>query len=109
MYESDVDVWEPSNVYTFSDFTKGMKVMYEIGAANNYFYIGDDSAQGYEYGVANIAAFLAQVMKESLRYNTCDENNWDLVSALGVGLQPSQSVFVFRVSTITFTFLPKGR
>jgi hypothetical protein len=82
VYEASEGVWVPSNVFTLVDFARGVQVMYERGVSNAYFYIGDvDSAQGYKYGVANVAAFLAQVMKESLRYNACDENNWDLVSA----------------------------
>jgi predicted chitinase len=28
------------------------------------------------YGLVNIAAFLSQSMKETIKYNACDENNW---------------------------------
>ena len=80
VYESSSNVWEPSDVYTLPDFARGVEAMYESGVAGKYFYIGDESEQGYKYGVANMAAFLAQVMKETLRYNACDENNWELVS-----------------------------
>ena len=31
------------------------------------------------YGLVNIAAFLAQAMKETIRYDACDENSWDRV------------------------------
>jgi len=57
--------------------------MYEEGVDGKYFYIGDESTNGYKYGVVNIAAFLAQVMKESLNSNSCDENNWQAVSIRG--------------------------
>ena len=30
----------------------------------------------------NIAAFLAQCMKETIQYDVCDENNWDIVDKL---------------------------
>jgi len=80
VYESSSNVWEPSDVYTLPDFGRGVQAMYESGVAGKYFYIGDESEQGYKYGVANMAAFLAQVMKETLRYNACDENSWELVS-----------------------------
>ena len=29
------------------------------------------------YALVNLAAFLAQSMKETIRYDACDENNWD--------------------------------
>jgi len=40
---------------------------------------GDDSEDGYLFGVVNLAAFLAQSMKETIKYDACDENSWDLV------------------------------
>ena len=103
VYESSSNVWEPSDVYTLPDFARGLEAMYESGVAGKYFYIGDESEQGYKYGVANIAAFLAQVMKETLRYNACDENSWELVSVsrrfdiLLVGGNASFQVLKFRV------------
>ena len=56
--------------------------MYNDGVANKYFYMGDDSARGHLYGLVNIAAFLAQSMKETIQYNACDENSWDLVNGM---------------------------
>merc|ERR1712038_1055672 len=32
--------------------------------------------QNHVYGLVNIAAFLAQCMKETIQYDACDENNW---------------------------------
>merc|ERR1719436_2042463 len=37
---------------------------------------GISQAKQIEYGLVNVAAFLAQAMQESIRYNACDENNW---------------------------------
>eukprot|EP00959_Pyramimonas_sp_CCMP1952_P234850 4906912-Pyramimonas_sp.AAC.1 len=38
----------------------------------------DDSApDAWKYGLVNVAAFLAQSMKETIKYDACDENNWD--------------------------------
>merc|ERR1711916_65015 len=39
---------------------------------------GEDQAN-HVYGLVSVAAFLAQSMKESIKYNACDENSWDLV------------------------------
>jgi len=42
--------------------------------------MGDESDNGHLYGLVNLAAFLAQSMKETIKYNACDENSWDLVN-----------------------------
>jgi len=45
------------------------------GVAGKKFYIGDDDVEnGHVYGLVNIAAFLAQSMKETIQYDACDEN-----------------------------------
>ena len=38
-----------------------------------------DAEDGHVYGLVNVAAFLAQSMKETIQYDACDENSWDLV------------------------------
>lgn len=66
--------------------------MHSQGVAGNKIYLGtspdDDDDSGEEqcnhchmYGLANVAAFLAQAMKETIRYDACDENSWDRVGA----------------------------
>ena len=50
------------------------------GVAGKTFYAGDDDVtNGHVYGLVNLAAFLAQSMKETIKYDACDENSWDLV------------------------------
>lgn len=45
--------------------------------AGKTFYLGEESVDlGWEYGLVNLAAFLAQCMKETILYDACDENNW---------------------------------
>ena len=57
------------------------------GVAGMYFYLGDNNGEkGYQYGLTNVAAFLAQSMKETIKYNACSENNWDLVGESGYPL-----------------------
>ena len=72
--------WVPSDVYRYQDLLDGLRVMYNDGVANKFFYMGDDTPEGHLYGLVNIAAFLAQSMKETIQYNACDENSWDLVN-----------------------------
>ena len=72
---------EPSTVYRHEGFIAGLRIMFEEGVAGKYFYLGDDSGDGHLYGLANIAAFLGQSMKETIQYDACDENSWDLVNS----------------------------
>ena len=59
---------------------ESLYVMAAEGVAGKKFYIGDDDVEnGHVYGLVNIAAFLAQSMKETIQYDACDENSWDLV------------------------------
>lgn len=55
-----------------------VRVMARDGVGNRFLYMGEDNVpNGHHYGLVNIAAFLAQAMKETIRYNACDENSWD--------------------------------
>jgi predicted chitinase len=38
--------------------------------------VGDTADQRAKYTLINLAAFLAQSMKETIMYDACDENNW---------------------------------
>lgn len=80
LYQTPQSTWIPSTVYRYQDLLDGLRVMYNDGVANKFFFMGDDSPNGYKYGLVNIAAFLAQSMKETIQYNACDENSWDLVN-----------------------------
>jgi len=82
VYQNPSMQWEPSSVYRYQDMLDGIRVMYNDGVANKYFYMGEDTPNGHLYGIVNIAAFLAQSMKETIQYNACDENSWDLVNGM---------------------------
>lgn len=60
LYQTPNYEWVPSTVYRYNDFLSALRVMYMDGIANKHFYMGDDSPNGYKYGLVNIAAFLAQ-------------------------------------------------
>ena len=80
LYQTPAFQWIPSSVYKYTDFRDSLHVMATEGVANKKFYIGDDNVEnGHVYGLVNIAAFLAQSMKETIQYDACDENSWDLV------------------------------
>ena len=67
----------PSTVYRYEGFISGLKVMVEDGVAEKRYYLGEEGENGHLYGLANIAAFIGQSMKETIQYDACDENNWD--------------------------------
>ncbi|MGL4476145.1 MAG: cellulose-binding domain-containing protein, partial [Shewanella sp.] len=79
LYETPESQWEPSTVYKWTDFLDGLNAMHNIGVAGNKFWLmhdGVDDATNIKYAKVAIAAFLAQSMQETIRYNACDENNW---------------------------------
>ncbi len=67
--------WIPSSVYRYDDFLESLKIMSESGVDGKLFYTGENVDNGYVYGLINIAAFLAQSMKETIQYDACDENS----------------------------------
>ena len=88
LYETPMMEWVPSTVYSFDGFFDGLKVMHTQGVAGQKIYLGgheNGMNEGCEhcfmYGLVNVAAFLAQAMKETIRYDACDENSWDRVGA----------------------------
>ncbi|KAL3808826.1 hypothetical protein ACHAXA_000009 [Cyclostephanos tholiformis] len=83
LYQTPDLKWEPSSVYRYKDFSESLNVMATEGVAGKTFYIGESAAvNGYVYGLVNIAAFLAQSMKETIQYDACDENSWEMVGGI---------------------------
>jgi hypothetical protein len=77
LYESPADGWIPSTIYKSDGLLKGLEVMNGKGVNGMYFYLGGDSSNGHKYGLVNVAAFLAQSMKETIKYDACDEVSFD--------------------------------
>lgn len=76
------EIW-PSYLYTWTGFQTALKKMTTgVGPGEkNYFYIGDGySSRSLEYGLVNIAAFVAQGVTQSIYYDACDENSWEQVN-----------------------------
>ncbi|WP_019614197.1 cellulose-binding domain-containing protein [Psychromonas ossibalaenae] len=79
LFETPTSGWIPSTVYKWADFLTGLNSMHNIGVAGDTFWLIDESADDQtnaKYAKVAIAAFLAQSMQETIRYNACDENNW---------------------------------
>lgn len=66
--------YKPSTVYQWPDMVKGLESMSQVGVNGQKFWLGDGLTN---YGLVSVAAFLSQSMKETIKYNVCDENNWD--------------------------------
>lgn len=75
--------WENSEQYFWADMIDAVEKMSYVGVAGRTFYSGPSSGgSAHVYGLANLAAFLAQTMQESIQYDACDENNWSTQTAL---------------------------
>jgi predicted chitinase len=75
--------WEPSEEYFWPDMVAAVEKMATRGVAGRTFYSGTmNSEHGYTVGLANLAAFLAQTMQETIQYDACDENNWSNADAV---------------------------
>jgi hypothetical protein len=83
-------LYEPSKIYKAADLLSALSIVgNEPGIADKTFYLGEEGVDlGWEYGLVNLAAFLAQCMKETILYDACDENNW-------VSLQPACMLDMF--------------
>jgi hypothetical protein len=75
VYEKPGGGWLPSDMYTWPDLIKAVRMMATDGVGGLKFWLGDN-AEDVRYGLVNVAAFLAQCMQETIKYNACDENNW---------------------------------
>jgi len=66
--------WKESDIYTWSDMITAVRLMATVGVGDLKLWLGGEGQR--DYGLVNIAAFLAQCMQETIQYNACDENNW---------------------------------
>lgn len=74
----------PSYRYQLNDFLSALTTITNgdtHGIGGRKFYLGEPFVpQGIRYGIVNIVMFLAQSYKESIQYDACDENNWELIN-----------------------------
>merc|ERR1712023_225845 len=73
------ETWAPSQVYQSPDLIAAVEKMTVTGVGE-YKLVGGPSQADANYALVNIAAFLAQSMHETIKYDACDENNWDQTS-----------------------------
>ncbi|KAK1739219.1 hypothetical protein QTG54_009762 [Skeletonema marinoi] len=73
--------WEASSIYHFEGLMKALGVMTLHNVRSGNFYLGEgmDDVEA-RYGLVNLAAFLAHSMAQSIKYDICDEPNWENVN-----------------------------
>lgn len=79
--------WRPSTIYKWPDFVQAVASMHGTGVGDLRLWLGDPEADDdtrTKQALVNLAAFLAQSMKETIRYDACDENNWDSTNGYAI-------------------------
>jgi hypothetical protein len=62
----------PSSLYTYNGFVKGFTFFTDIGVDGSFFYLGAGPSElEIEYGIANLALFLARMM-DTIAHDGCD-------------------------------------
>lgn len=69
--------YKPSTVYASPDLIKAVQDMVQYGVGSQRLWFGDGNDQ---YGLVGVASFIAQAMHETIKYDACDENNWDMTN-----------------------------
>jgi hypothetical protein len=73
--------WEASSIYKYDELIKALGVMTMHAVRSGNFYMGDGEGEmGTKYALVHLAAFLAHSMAESIKYDHCDEPNWEQVN-----------------------------
>ncbi|GAA6136341.1 hypothetical protein NBRC116583_00880 [Arenicella sp. 4NH20-0111] len=81
LYETPSNAMVPSSIYKWADFLDALNPMHNTGIAGVKFWLTDPDANevtNVQYAKVAIAAFLAQSMKETIKFDACDENNWSI-------------------------------
>ena len=76
------ELW-PSYLYTSRGFQQALRKMTSgVGPGEkNFFYVGDGfSVNSLEYGLVNIAAFVAEGITQAIYHDACDENSYEMVN-----------------------------
>ena len=81
LLSSPGSIVDDDNNFSYISFRNSLQTMITTGISNSTFYIGESSNKinGRVYGLVNIATFLSQSYESSIKYNSCDEINTDVV------------------------------
>ena len=110
---STMEASRPTTLYQYGGFVNALGVLSKGDMGSTYFYLGpDDDRRGPNYGLANVAVFLAQAAVETIQFDICDEISWEknvfgkyaIANSCGQG----HFVGVSMVKTSTFFFARGG-
>ena len=77
LYETPSMEWLPSTIYNHAGLSKGLEIMNTQGVAGMFYYLGKEGEWETDslYRLTNVATFLVQSMKETIKYDACSENS----------------------------------
>lgn len=68
----------PTQLYQYGGFVNALGVMSKGSVGSMYFYLGPSDNPGKtDYGLANVAIFLAQAVIETVQFGVCDDVSWE--------------------------------
>ncbi|KAL7535511.1 hypothetical protein ACHAXR_006535, partial [Thalassiosira sp. AJA248-18] len=66
----------PTQLYQYGGFINALGTISKGDMGSSYFYLGPN-VNGAEYGLANVALFLAQAAVETVQFDVCDDISWE--------------------------------
>ena len=68
----------PTKMYQYDGFLNALSIYSKSLMGSSYFYFGDhDSISSINYGLVNVALFLANAAVETVRFDICDDISWE--------------------------------
>ena len=75
--DSKSGVESPTTMYQYSGFLNAIDIYSKTLMGSSYFYFGDDRSSSINYGLVNVALFLANAAIETVRFDICDDISWE--------------------------------
>lgn len=70
-------VVSPTKMYQYDGFLNALSIYSKGLMGSSYFYFGDNTVSSANYGLVNVALFLANAAVETVKYDICDEISWE--------------------------------
>eukprot|EP00804_Cyclotella_cryptica_P006850 CCRYP_010966-RC/>CCRYP_010966-RC protein AED:0.09 eAED:0.09 QI:59/0.92/0.86/1/0.85/0.8/15/815/1501 len=67
----------PTKMYQYDGFLNALSIYSKGLMGSSYFYFGDNTLSSANYGLVNVALFLANAAVETVKYDICDEISWE--------------------------------
>jgi hypothetical protein len=70
-------VTTPTTMYQYEGFLYALSIYSKSLMGSSYFYFGDETDDSINYGLVNVALFLANAAIETVRFDICDDISWE--------------------------------